>query len=164
MNMSSQDRGYYDPPESLNGESQLDGDFPANEHSPHASGMDSRSWLRRFSSGLGVGYPKESEAVLQKLARHGVNADLLLSQWGVVLWSVKVKGPEIKLKLQAFRHVNEVELAQWLQELLGAERSVKLKFKPLSSCCQSRCEGCLYGNPGKRIEWIDSALADEFSG
>lgn len=103
-------------------------------------------------------YASASQAILDKLEAVGINALWLMQEWGVILWSVRVKEGEVKLKLNALGRVDECALERVFQQALGPELKVRLKFKPLSKCCHSVCEGCLYGNEAKRDEWIGAVL------
>ncbi len=100
-------------------------------------------------------YSHRSEALLRVLLEAGVTPKSLLEEWGVILWSLKARQDEIKIKVHSLRTVNEKALQHHLQVALGSERPVSLKLKPLSKCCYSGCEGCLSGHPQKRTEWVE---------
>lgn len=103
-------------------------------------------------------YAFDSQRILDRLQAAGLTRNVLLRDWGVVLWSVRVKGSEIKFKLHPVGPVgkaNEPALKGVFQLLLGTGLAVTVKLKPLSKCCQSACEGCLFGNAEKRLEWVD---------
>lgn len=99
-------------------------------------------------------YASDSQRILDRLQAAGLTQDVLLRDWGVMLWSVRVKGNEVKFKLHPVGKVDELALGTLLQLILGTGLSVTLKLKPLSKCCQSTCEGCLFGNAEKRLEWV----------
>lgn len=106
-------------------------------------------------------YSSASEAVLSKLQEAGLGPSDLMANWRVILWSVKPKDRELKMKLHPLGLVDETGLRQALQTALKSDVKLYLKFKPLSKCCQSACEGCLSGNSIKKAEWIDSVLAGQ---
>ncbi len=100
-------------------------------------------------------FSRESAWVEETLQAAGVCPDSLMRQWGVRLWSLRIKGDKIKLKLEACRPVDELALTQWFWEKLGRQRPVSIKISPVSKCCFSPCDGCLMGNPNKRPHWLD---------
>lgn len=100
-------------------------------------------------------YASDSQRILDLLQATGLTQAALLRDWGVLLWSVRVKGNEVKFKLHPVRNVDEHALKAFFQLILGTELAVTVKLKPLSKCCQSACEGCLFGNAEKRLEWVD---------
>jgi hypothetical protein len=74
----------------------------------------------------------------------------LQTQWGLLLWRVRLKGDWLKLTMQACRPVDEPALRAWLLHRLGSGREIVLVFKPMSACCGSGCTGCLIGNPAMK--------------
>jgi len=110
------------------------------------------AWNERFSQGCA-----ELE---QTLLAAGVSPQRLMDEWGVVLWSIRAKEHKIKLKMEAFRPVDEAALRQWFMGIFGAERELSLKFSPASKCCFSPCDGCLMGNAAKRALWFEPGRSD----
>jgi hypothetical protein len=103
-------------------------------------------------------YASDSQQILDRLQAAGLTQDVLLRDWGVMLWSVRVKENEVKFKLHPVGKVDEPALRMLFEVILGTGLSVTLKLKSLSKCCQSACEGCLSGNSEKRLEWVEPFL------
>jgi hypothetical protein len=104
-------------------------------------------------------YSPASEAILAQLRNTGLTPDRLMTNWQVILWHVKVKRGEVKLKFHALEPVDVAGLSNVLQPaLVGVNVGLNIQLKPISECCKSRCEGCLAGNPAKQAEWITPLL------
>jgi len=99
-------------------------------------------------------FSMESVRLEESLQAAGVCPESLMREWGVRLWSLRVKRDKIKLKLEACRPVDELALTQWFWEKLGRQKPVAIQISPISKCCFSPCDGCLVGNPGKRPQWL----------
>ena len=78
-------------------------------------------------------------------------AALLREQWGIMLWSARLKEDRMKLKMETSRPVDEIALLTWLNDWaaqnLGPGLEISIKFKPMAACCGSGCKGCLLGKP-----------------
>lgn len=104
-------------------------------------------------------YSPASEAILAQLRNAGLTPDTLMANWQVILWHVKVKRGEVKMKFHALGPVDVAGLGDVLQQaLVGVNVGLDIQFKPIFECCKSRCEGCLAGNPAKQAEWIPPLL------
>lgn len=102
-------------------------------------------------------YACDSQEILDRLKASGLTPEFLARDRRVILWSLRVKGAAVKFKLHPLAMVDEATLKTEFQQAIGPTFEIILKLKPLSSCCQSACEGCLYGNPEKRMEWVEGA-------
>lgn len=93
----------------------------------------------------------EAAMIEQKLLAAGVTPELLLRQWGLVLWSIRPKSGYVRIKVDAPTALNIPELTRWFEERLG--QPVTLAQCDIRECCQKPCKGCLSGNPAKRAFW-----------
>ncbi|WP_373531674.1 hypothetical protein [Vampirovibrio sp.] len=102
--------------------------------------------------------PSASELILAQLEERGLGLGSLKTDWQVVLWRVKVKRGGLKLKLHPLGPVDEAALHLALQQALGGDIKLSLKFSEMSTCCGSQCEGCLLGNPDLKVQWLAPLL------
>lgn len=97
-----------------------------------------------------------SAALERQLQAKGITRETLQQEWGVTLWTLRSlpKNQKIRLKLEAGKGFSEKAFVAWLQKQLGVKVDIDVKQKPVKSCCEKPCEGCLYGNKSKRKTWI----------
>ncbi len=103
--------------------------------------------------------PKTLEAMAEaRLIADGKTRDVLWRQWGVILWSLRAKKQELRLKVDATHNpkLDWKALEAWFYETLAPLGELHLKEKPLKSCCEKGCKGCLNGNSHQRRTWIPS--------
>lgn len=98
------------------------------------------------------------QALLDKLLKAGVTARTIEERWGVTFWSLRMKEDGVKVKVDTSHNpgFDPNAFTRWLSDLLKPYGPVILKEKPIRKCCDSRCRGCLCGNPESRAVWFSS--------
>lgn len=109
---------------------------------------------------------KNPSTLEEQLLAAGITPQLLMNQWGIVLWSIRAKSDRVKLKVDARRLLDDAtleSLGQWFEGLLNQRVSISLRNT--SQCCDSPCKGCLWADTAKRTFWsqaINQLAADHF--
>jgi hypothetical protein len=100
-------------------------------------------------------FSKQEEQLERQLLNAGINANMLSKDWGVRLWTLRVKDDEVRIKIDVQKKANPSfkQLEKMFEKALGLPVSVKLKSV---DCCGSGCNGCMAwkGNPERRKNWL----------
>jgi hypothetical protein len=105
----------------------------------------------RLATSASMSKSAKLSAVEQHLLDAGITPEVLMGQWGVILWGIKAKEGRIKIKVDPRQPLDSHALERWFEAILG--QPVSVKQSSVNNCCQSPCKGCLWFDPEKRAFW-----------
>lgn len=80
--------------------------------------------------------------------------EYMRDEWNIILWSLRDRGEEIRLRIQRLGDFDEKAFKEWFYGVIGRRPKLDIRYQDADQCCYKPCDGCLMGNKSRRKTWI----------